>query len=271
MNTLLALIALACHPSPEAPERRAAYLLAHTGDTGDLEGVSSWVLVGQSNACGFDAIPPGFHSLASGGDHFGATLVRNGIDRAQYTGVVAPDAFVIDELILSGYAPDEITLVARCAQGAYLDAMRDTLLPAVEADLSARDLPPPLGVILWQGEAEAKAGRDRALDYADDLAGVSGGYSFLEGVWSRWPSARVAVIELAVRADSYADPEGEALVRSAQHLAGASPGVCTVPTYGASFLPGSPANPDDNPHVDLASREAISRRAVRALVDPQCP
>lgn len=270
----LALLA-ACTQGPSHPRAALSRGALPTGSTADTAEVPpeqvTAVLVGQSNACGFDAIPPDFHSLLPGGDHEGARLVRNGTDRANYAGTVAPDAFLIDELILSGYAPEQVALVAWCAQATYLDRTRDTLIPNVEADITARGLPPPSFVALWQGEAEARAGRDRALTYADDLLGTEGGYSFLDAVWERWPGARISVIELAVRADSYADPEGEALVRSAHQLAGAYPGVCSIPTYGATFLPGSSSAPDDNPHVDMQSREAIARRAARAWATGVCP
>lgn len=254
---------------------RSVKLLAFASATGDTASLQEIVVgsIGQSNNCGMNVKPTGFpHSLT--GDHVGATLIRNGSVKSEYPTALGPDPWIIDELINVGYLPEQITLVARCSQGAYIEAMRDTLVPALELDISSRGLPAPTFLFLWQGEADARVeDEDRWLTYSDNLNGTAGGYSFLDAVYLRWPDVRLSVIELAVVSTNYAPSRGQAAIRRAHHESQMfkEGKICTTRTGGATFLPGSVNFPDDNPHTDLISTEAIARRVVHSWTDPYCP
>lgn len=245
------------------------------GPTGDTSMSEEIVVgsIGQSNNCGMNTKPSGFaHSLV--GNHAGATLIRNGAVKNEYPNMLGPDPWIIDELINVGYQPSQITLVARCSQGAYIEAMRDTLVPALELDITSRELPAPTYIFLWQGEADAHADdENRWLTYSDNLNGSAGGYSFLDAVYLRWPEVRLGIVELAVVSTNYAPSRGQAAIRSAHHESQMFKDnkICTIRTGGATFLPGTIEFPDDNPHTDLQSTEAISRRIVHGWTDPYCP
>lgn len=276
MLAWLLLSCLAPPPEPDGPGGRLAMLATGTtADTGPIELESSEfvvVVIGQSNAgCNLLKPTPFAFSLAPGGNHEGARFIRNGIELPDYGAepsgpkYIGPEFAVVDELILSGVPATDITVVERCIPGASIVSMRDTVWPLLLVDFSIFELPPPVGIILWQGEGDAR-NLQLAQLYQSRLVGDDGQPSLRDVVESQWTEVVWSVVELRVRDPDYASTTGQQLVRSAQHLWGAYDNVCVTPSYDAPLLIG-----DNQPHTSIEGTELIGRRAVHGLIDPFCP
>lgn len=266
------LLSLACSDSKELfeesveqPKENIFQLMAGTGDTAEPLLPEIVVLtIGQSNNCAINSKPSNFpYSLQTNQSE--VVSIRNGILKSSYGGVVPPDPYIIDELIQVGYLPEQITIVARCAQNTRLVYSIEQLIPAIEQDLINFGIttPPSFGM-LWQGETDAK--NEDGVLYSDTLLGTEGGISFYDEFFVRWPEAQLAIVELAVTSTDYAPKREIGLVSAAHRLSRAFDQTCSVSTAGATFLPGTNL-PGDNPHVDLASLEEISRRVVQTWVN----
>lgn len=259
---------LACLPLPEQPDPRAL-LLEDTAEPVAASPRAVFVGLGQSNLCGTVPRPAVFaHSLV--GDHLGATVIRNGVELLEYgapTGspVVGPEPFLVDELVLEGFDPADLVVITRCTNGSAITHNRDVLVPLLVEDLAERQLPAPIGILYWQGEADARS-MSLAPNYEPKLTGSDGQASLRGAVEDVWPDILWAVVELRVRDPDYAPIAGQELVRAAQHSFGAWPGVCVVPSYDAPLSPG-----DNQPHVSLVGTEILARRAVHGWLDSFCP
>lgn len=261
---MIALLACAPYLPPEAPDlqRLALYDTAEPDEMVVL-------LLGQSNACGVAVQPADFPFTVPPG----VRLIRNGVETSVYQPHLGPEFALVDELVAVGYPPDAITVVTRCISGSAITVSRDILVPELEQDIEDFGVSSPDALVYWQGEADARTLQTAQL-YAAHLIGDDGSPSLRGEVEARWPGIRWAVVELRVRSPGYA-PGGhtgseaiaaQALVRSAQHLFGAWPGVCVVPSYDAPLMPGQ-----NQPHVDVDGLEIVGRRAVHAVVDEYCP
>ena len=218
--------------------------------------------IGQSNNCGIGALNPLPYSLPV--DHAGVQFIRNGVDEPEYISFVTPDMFIIDELILQGIDPNNLVLVNRCQNGSSIKVMRDTLVPNLAQDLEDFSISMPDYIFYWQGEADARTEALAEL-YDIRLIGQDGGYSLKEAVETGWPGIKWMIVELRVRDDGYALPRHQQLVRSAQHLFGAYPDVCTIPSYDAELLPGN-----NQPHTSVVGTELVARRAIQSILNPVC-
>lgn len=275
------LLLCACpEPPDDAGEARRAYLLgtADTGDSGtaELEESPEFVVIvqGQSNAGCNLTRPTGFpHSLL--GNHLGARVIRNGIELTDY-GVmdgpdfIGPEAYVVDELIVMGVPAEDITVVIRCIPGSSIVSQRDTVFPLLLSDFATYALPPPTGILYWQGEADARSVTNGVPTggqlYQSRLTGHDGQPSLRGLLEGQWPAILWSLVELRVRDPDYAPIDGQQLVRSAQHFFGAYDNVCLIPSYDAELLPG-----DNQPHTSLVGTETIGRRSVHGWLDPFCP
>jgi hypothetical protein len=271
---MLLLLSCALDQPAHDPERSRAFLVAApTGDTGDAPEPEEtvWAFVGQSNMCGQPRPNPYVHSIAAGGNHEGVRFIRNGIELVDYglipdgPDVVGPEAHAADELIQLGYLPESITLVTRCANGTNILYNRDTLIPLLIGDIETYGLPAPIGIMYWQGEADSRV-LTLAQFYESRLLGTDGQWSLRDAVELEWPGIRWSVVELRVRDADYSPVAAQALVRSAQHLFGAYPRSCTIPSYDAPLLSG-----DNQPHVNQTGLEIIGRRSVHGWLDAVCP
>lgn len=229
-----------------------------------------FVILGQSNACGTVPRPAGFSPSLSA-EHYGTTVYRNGIFLTEYgapppgSPVLGPEPFVVDELITMGFSPEDITVVTRCVPGSALTAQKDSIAPNLITDVIEFDLPDPLGILFWQGEADARVD-SLAAAYEPKLTGSNGKSSLRSLVEDEWPLIRWSVVELRVRDPDYAPVPNQELVRSAQHSFGAWPGVCVIPSYDAPL-----SNGDNQPHTNLDGTEIVARRAVHGWLDSSCP
>jgi hypothetical protein len=268
----LALSLLGCSPeTPVSQNFRRLVLAGESGlsDFGPGEEIVIAVL-GQSNACGSVPRTPGFTpSLVN--EHLGATIYRNGVLLTEYgapppsSPVVGPEPYVVDELMILGFSPTDITVVTRCVSGSALTAQKDTIAPNLISDVNSLDLPDPFGILFWQGEADARVDT-LAAAYESKLTGSNGKASLRSLIEDEWPAIRWAIVELRVRDPDYAPVPNQELVRSAQHAFGAWPGVCVVPSFDAPLM-----NGDNQPHTNLDGTEIVARRAVHGWFDPSCP
>ena len=266
MFLILSLLACTSNDYISEPNFNQLALVNSTGDTIDTGSLDEVVILGagQSNMCSQNMAPVDFpHSLT--GDHTGVTLIRNGFLKTSYGPKIPVDPFIVDELMDAGYLASQITLVMRCAQGTSINYSRDTLVPGLIEDLITWGISEPDLFIFWQGEFEAGSSNpDFSSLYESDLLGFDGAPNLYDSLHDIFPNMRWSVIELAFDNEDMYPYIQQQRVRTAQQLAGTIDGVCTIPTYGATF----PST--TNPHPDLLSVEDIARRATKPLITGRC-
>lgn len=188
----------------------------------------------------------------------GATVLDNGEVLDSYPPQVGPEPWLVDELLLLGFAP---TVVIRAQPNIGIDAIQNKQLPLAIDDFATAELKgdAPDVVLVWQGEADARTEGTARL-YQSRLVGPwgeGGDESLRDVLRERWPASQLLLVELRVRDYDYAKWHPE--VRAAQHAAGTYPGVCLIPSFDAPLMPGQ-----NQPHVSVAGLEVVGRRAAHA-------
>ncbi len=187
----------------------------------------------------------------------GARVIDNGEELTSYAATVGPEPWVVDELLLEGFAP---TVVIRANPNIALESIQTKHLPLLAEDFTtglAKGLVPDV-VLLWQGEADAQRESTARL-YKNRLVGPWSEGSLRDQLHDLWPLAQLLIVELRVRDYGYAPFHPE--VRAAEHEAGTLPGVCLIPSYDAPLMPGQ-----NQPHVSVAGLQVVGRRAAQAAV-----